>query len=54
MFDQINRELRTQYRLGFYPDPRPPKGVFRDIEVRVQGDYKVRSRKSYYSGGPEE
>jgi Ca-activated chloride channel family protein len=54
MFDQINRELRTQYRLGFYPDPRPPKGVFRDIEVRVSGDYKVRSRKSYYSGGPEE
>jgi len=54
MFDQIDRELRTQYRLGFYPDPRPPKGVYREIEVHVKGDYKVLSRKSYYSGGPEE
>jgi len=54
MFDRIDRELRTQYRLGYYPDPRPPRGVYRQIEVRVKGDYTVRSRKSYYSGGPNE
>jgi len=24
MFDRIDRELRTQYRLGYYPNPRPP------------------------------
>jgi Ca-activated chloride channel family protein len=54
MFDRIDRELRTQYRLGYYADPRPPRGVYRQIEVRVKGDYTVRSRKSYYSGGPEE
>jgi Ca-activated chloride channel homolog len=52
MFNRIDRELRTQYRLGFYPQPRPPQGVYRPIEVRVKGDYKVRYRKTYYSGGP--
>ena len=50
-FDRINRELRTQYRLGYYPQPRPPQGAYRSVEVRVKGNYKVRYRKSYYSGG---
>lgn len=54
MFERIDRELRTQYRLGFYPQPRAPLGVFRNIEVRVKGDYTVRYRRSYYSGGPAE
>lgn len=54
MFDRVDRELRTQYRLGYYPQPRPPAGVYRPIEVRVKGDYTVRYRKSYYSGGPAE
>ena len=54
MFDLIDRELRTQYRLGYYPQPRPPQGAYRNIEVRVKGDYKVRYRKVYYSGGPTE
>jgi Ca-activated chloride channel homolog len=51
IFDRINRELRTQYRMGYYPQPRPAQGVYRSIEVRVKGEYKVRYRKSYYSGG---
>ncbi len=54
MFARIDRELRTQYRLGYYPQPRPPQGVYRQIEVRVKGDYTVRHRKVYYSGGPAE
>jgi Ca-activated chloride channel family protein len=54
MFDRIDRELRTQYRLGYYPQPRAPQGLYRSIEVRVKGDFKVRSQKSYYSGGPAE
>ena len=41
MFDLIDRELRTQYRIGYYPDPRPPAGTFRIArsprEVRMQG-----------------
>jgi Ca-activated chloride channel family protein len=51
IFDRINRELRTQYRLGYYPQPRPPQGAYRSIEVRVKGNYKVRYRKTYYTGG---
>ena len=51
MFDRIDRELRTQYRLAYYPDPRPPAGEYRTLEVRVKCECKVRSRKAYYSGG---
>jgi Ca-activated chloride channel family protein len=51
IFNRINRELRTQYRLGYYPQPRPPQGTYRSIEVRLKGDYKVRYRKTYYTGG---
>jgi Ca-activated chloride channel homolog len=48
VFDQIDRELRTQYRLGYYPNPRGPADSLRNIEVNVLGDYKVRHRKNYY------
>jgi Ca-activated chloride channel homolog len=51
MFDRIDRELRTQYRLGYYPNPRPPDGTYRALEVRVKCECRVRSRKAYYSGG---
>jgi len=51
MFDRIDQELRTQYRLGFYPNPRPPDGTYRALEVRVNCECKVRSRKAYFSGG---
>ena len=51
MFDRIDRELRTQYRLGYYPNPRPPDGTYRALEVRVKCECKVRSKKAYYSGG---
>jgi len=51
MFDRIDRELRTQYRLGYYPNPRPPDGTYRALEVRVHCECRVRSRKAYYTGG---
>ena len=35
IFDRINRELRTQYRLGYYPTPRGPADTYRRIEVTV-------------------
>jgi Ca-activated chloride channel homolog len=35
IFDQINRELRTQYRLGYYPTPRGPADTYRSIDVKV-------------------
>jgi Ca-activated chloride channel homolog len=50
IFDRIDRELRTQYRLGFYPTPRGPVNTYRSIEVKVLGTYHVRHRKSYLTG----
>jgi Ca-activated chloride channel family protein len=35
IFDRINKELRTQYRLGYYPNPRGPADTYRRIEVTV-------------------
>ncbi|MBI3671124.1 MAG: VWA domain-containing protein [Acidobacteria bacterium] len=54
IFDRIDRELRTQYRLGYYPEPRPPEKSFRRIEVRMKGadgnrGYTVRFRKGYFT-----
>jgi Ca-activated chloride channel homolog len=50
IFDRINRELRTQYRLGYYPNPRGPASTYRSIEVKVSGNYQVRHRKTYLTG----
>jgi len=50
IFDRINRELRTQYRLGYYPSPRGPANTYRSIEIKVSGKYQVRHRKSYLTG----
>jgi Ca-activated chloride channel family protein len=51
MFDRIDRELRTQYRVAYYPEPRPPAGAYRSLDVRVKCDCKIRSKKAYYFGG---
>jgi len=50
IFDRINRELRTQYRLGYYPEPRGPANTYRTIAVKVDGNYQVRHRKTYLTG----
>lgn len=51
IFDRIDRELRTQYRLAYYPNPRGPANTYRSIIVTVTpSTYKVRHRKSYLTG----
>ena len=48
IFDRIDRELRTQYRLAYYPNPRGLPNTYRSIEVKVTtGKYQVRHRKTY-------
>jgi Ca-activated chloride channel homolog len=48
IFDRIDRELRTQYRLAYYPNPRGPANTYRSIEVKVTtGNHQVRHRKTY-------
>jgi Ca-activated chloride channel family protein len=47
IFDRIDSELRTQYRLGYYPNPRGPANTYRKIEVQVLPGYAARHRTSY-------
>lgn len=53
VFDRIDRELRTQYLLGYYPDPPPAAGSYHHVEVRLapgygRHDWTVRARSLYY------
>lgn len=56
IFDRIDRELRTQYRLAYYPTPRAAPRTYRKIELKLVGEaakagpYAIRHRRSYYSG----
>jgi len=50
IFDRINNELRTQYRLAYYPNPRGPANTYRTIDVKVQAGYKARHRTNYLTG----
>ena len=50
IFDRINNELRTQYRLAYYPNPRGPANTYRTIKVAVQTGYKARHRTTYLTG----
>jgi hypothetical protein len=51
IFDRIDRELRTQYLLAYYPTPRGPANSYRSIKVSVTPvDYHVRHRTSYLTG----
>ena len=51
IFDRIDRELRTQYRLAYYPTPRGPANTYRSIVVTVDpSSFHVRHRKSYLTG----
>jgi Ca-activated chloride channel homolog len=51
IFDRINRELRTQYLLGYYPTPTPPPGSSRHVVVKVNTGDNVRSRTEYLTAG---
>lgn len=51
-FDRIDAELRTEYLLGFYPEPIPAPGSYHTIQLRLRaaspGD-RLRYRKAYYT-----
>jgi Ca-activated chloride channel family protein len=50
IFDRIDQELRTQYRLAYYPNPRGPANTYRTIEVNVLPGYTARHRTTYLTG----
>jgi Ca-activated chloride channel homolog len=47
IFSQIDRELRTQYRIAYYPERKPGGGAVRKIELKVAGNYNVKYRQAY-------
>jgi Ca-activated chloride channel family protein len=53
MFDRIDRELRTQYLIGYYPHPDPPPGSDRHILLTVNGKYTVHYKKEYFAAAQE-
>ena len=50
IFDRIDSELRTQYRLAYYPNPKGPPNASRTIEVKVLAGYTARHRTNYWTG----
>lgn len=51
MFDRIDRELRTQYLIGYYPHPNPLPGSVRHVLLTVKGGYTTHYKKEYFAGG---
>ncbi|MGH9715203.1 MAG: VWA domain-containing protein [Candidatus Acidiferrales bacterium] len=54
MFHRIDRELRTQYLIGYYPHPDPPPGSDRHVLLTVKGGYTVHYKKEYFTGASQE
>ncbi len=49
-FDQIAKELRSQYNLGYTPTNATRDGSFRKVEIKSkQGEYKTQARSGYYA-----
>ena len=48
-FDQIAKELRSQYNIGYTPTNAKLDGTFRKVEIRSKQGYKIQSRSGYYA-----
>jgi len=48
-FDEIAKELRSQYSLGYTPANPKLDGSFRKIEIRTKEGYKIQTRSGYYA-----
>src|SRR6201984_3334511 len=48
-FDQIAKELRSQYNIGYTPTNSKLDGTFRKVEIRSKQGYKIQSRSGYYA-----
>lgn len=50
IFDDLNRELRSQYSLGYSSSNPNRDGAFRKLEIRTKNkDLKVQARKGYFA-----
>ncbi len=47
-FEEILTELREQYALGYYPEPRRNDGSWREVEVELRRrGLEIRAREGY-------
>lgn len=51
-FDEIQRDLRTEYLVSYVPTDKKLDGTFRKVDVQCKGDgLKIQARKGYYAIG---
>jgi VWFA-related protein len=48
-FDQIAKELRSQYNIGYTPTNPKQDGTYRKIEIKNKENYKIQARAGYYA-----
>ncbi len=49
-FDQIAKELRSQYNVGYTPTNTALDGTFRKVDIHTKNkDYKIQARTGYYA-----
>ncbi|HEV2397712.1 MAG TPA: VWA domain-containing protein [Candidatus Sulfotelmatobacter sp.] len=48
-FDQIAKELRSQYNIGYTPTNPKQDGTYRKIEIKSKENYKIQARSGYYA-----
>jgi VWFA-related protein len=54
-FDEISKELRSQYYIGYTPTNQKSDGSYRKVEVKpVNKDYRIQARKGYYAPGGQD
>jgi VWFA-related protein len=52
VFEQVARELASQYSIGYYPSNTKKDGKFRKVKVKVKKpDLVARTKKGYYAPG---
>lgn len=49
-FDQIAKELRSQYNIGYTPTNEKKDGTYRKVEIKSKQGYKIQARAGYYAG----
>ena len=48
-FDQIAKELRSQYNVGYTPTNLKLDGTYRKLEIKSKQGYKIQARSGYYA-----
>jgi VWFA-related protein len=53
-FDQIAKELRSQYNIGYTSTNTKMDGSYRKLEIKSKENYKIQARAGYYAGKEED